>query len=162
MTGQDFQDRLDALVDDLQTIGKGKTVNIMFRNDDNTPRVLPLSSDAGGAVNAAQLAAIQGYLDDNLKGSADDYEIAYAPVKNALEIFKTAQQPHEALMAAAAAARKNLTDALEADADYQMAKNALDAARANLTYINAATNYRSFHVSENYVELQSARGKYSL
>lgn len=159
MTGQDFQDRLDAIILDLQTKGKGQTVNIMFRNSDNTPNILPLSSDANGVVNAAQLAAIQDFI-GIMQDVADEYNQAHAPVDAALEAFKTAQAPHQALIEAAATARKNLSDALEADQDYQDAKTALDTARQDLGYIGAASEYKTQHVSENYAELQSAKGKY--
>ena len=78
MTAQDFLDRLDAIVLDLQTDGKGKTVNIMFRNANNQPNILPLSSDANGVVNAAQLAAVVdvvGFYSDFVQ----DYTAAIAP-----------------------------------------------------------------------------------
>jgi hypothetical protein len=159
MTGQDFQDRLDAIVADLQTRGKGQTVNIMFRESSNSPLILPLSSDANGVVNAVQLQAIQDFLSDVIT-NADDYETQRAPVSAALEAFKLAQAPHEALMTAATNARKTLSDALEADPAYQTAKQALDTARRAPAYVSAARDYEDFNVSENYAALGQAKGEY--
>lgn len=159
MTGQDFQDKLDSIVRDLQTNGKGQTVNILFRGAGNAPQILPLSSDANGVVNAGQLAAIQAFINP-LKVIATDYTNARVPVDAALEAFKTAQEPHQALMDAATAARKALTDALDADAAYQTAKTALDTARLDPDYVGFSADYRDGNVSENYAELSSAKGKY--
>jgi len=159
MTGQDFQDKLDAIVADLQTAGKGKTINLMFRANGGAANVLPLSSTAGGVVNAGQLAAVQSFVDD-LKGIADTYTTEYAPVTAASEAFRLAQVPHEALTEAARVARVALSDALTADAPYQAAKTALDNARTVATYIDARTQYEAENVSENYSELSSAKGKY--
>jgi hypothetical protein len=78
MTSQEIQDRVDALVTDLQTKGKGKSVNVMFRGSNGQPNILPLSSDANGVVNASQLAAIQAVA-DGLKTAATDYYTATAP-----------------------------------------------------------------------------------
>ena len=61
MTGQEIQDRLDAIVVDLQT--KGKVQTFFFRDSDNVPNVLPLSSTAQGVVNAGQLADIQAVVE---------------------------------------------------------------------------------------------------
>lgn len=159
MTGQDIQDRLDGIVADLQTKGKGQTVNVMFRNSGNTPNILPLSSTPAGVVNAAQLAAIQTIVDD-MKAYADDYEAARVPVSAAIDAFTTAQAPHQALIDAASNARSTLNDALDADANYQTAKTNLETARANPLYISATNDYKTQNVSENYSELQSAKGKY--
>lgn len=159
MTGQDIQDRLDAIVEDLQTKGKGQTVQVMFRDGDNHPAVLPLSSDVNGVVDAAQLNDIQLFIND-LKTFADDYEQRRAPVLVANEAYNTAREPHQALIDAASLARKNLSDALTADAQYQAAKTALETARQNADYITASNFYKTMHVSENYAELQSAKGNY--
>lgn len=161
MTGQDFRDKLDAIVADLQTAGKGQSVNVMFRGENGAPDVLPLSSDVNGVVNATQLQVIQDFIGD-MGNYADAYTTAYAPVQDALRDFKTAQAPHEALMTAATNARKNLGDALTADAGYQAAKTALDDARADASYISARTNYANGNVSENFSELSNAKGKYAV
>lgn len=159
MTGQDFQDKLDALVVDLQTVGKGQTINVMVRDEDNIPLNLPLSSDVNGVVNAAQLATIQGFV-DGLKPIADTYTTEYAPVTAASEAFKTAGEPHTALVETARVARVALSDALTADAGYQAAKTALDNARAGAGYIAARDAYNSRNVSENFGNLSDAKGKY--
>lgn len=159
MIGQDFQDKLDAIVEDLQTKGKGQSVEVMLRGIDNTTNIFPLSSDANGIVNAAQLDALRDFITD-LKPLADAYETEYAPVKVALDAFKTAQQPHEGLMTAATNARKALSDALAADANYQAAKTALDNARNDADYIAAAEAYKGSNVSENFGNLSDAKGKY--
>ncbi len=159
MTGQDFQNKLDALVADLQTKGKGQTVEVLLRGADNSTQVFPLSSTIGGEVNDGQLQAIQDFIGE-LMPHADAYETDIAPVKAALEVFKTAQEPHEALMTAATAARQNLNAALEADAGYQTAKTALDAARSNPVYVASSEAYKSNNVSENFGNLGDAKGKY--
>lgn len=159
MTGQDIQDRLDALVADLQTKGKGQTVNVMFRNPNNSPNILPLSSDANGVVDAGQLAAIQAVV-DGLIQPADDLTTFSAPVMQASEAFKTASQPHEPLRVAAQDANAALKTALENDANYQAARAALDTARANQDYIDAQTSYKNLNVSENFAALGQARGEY--
>lgn len=159
MTGQDIQDRVDALVSDLQTKGKGQTIQIAIRDEDRNLGIYPLSSDARGVVNAQQLGVIQNFA-DAAKGAADVYEAASVPVKTALEAFRQAQEPHEALMQTASAARKNLNDALLTDATYQAAKTALDAARGEQDYIDASATYKTVGVSEIYSNLQDARGKY--
>ncbi len=159
MTGQDFQDKLDAIVADLQTVGKGKTINLMFRGLENSPEIFPLSSDVNGVVNAAQLAAIQTFVSD-LKPIADTYTTEYAPVTTASEAFKTAQTPHDALTEAARVARVALSDALAADVPYQTAKTTLDTARSDAGYIAARDNYQANNVSENFSELSNAKGKY--
>jgi hypothetical protein len=159
MTGQDFQDRLDALVVDLQTNGKGQEVRLMFRGEGNVGNVMTLSSDPNGVVDAAQLAAVQAFI-DTLKPSADSYTAELAPVSAASEAFRLAQVPHEALTEAARVARVALQDALAGDADYQAAKTALDAARADAGYIAARDSYNAGNVSENFSELTSAKGKY--
>ena len=159
MTGQDFQDKVDALVRDLQTSGKGQAVEVMFRQADNTNLILPLSSTPAGVVNVGELAAIQQEV-DTMKLRADSYATNYAPVQAASEAFKTAQIPHEALIETARVARVNLQTALDADPDYQTAKTALDDARGDADYIASAADYKRLNVSENYTELQSAKGKY--
>lgn len=159
MTGQEIQDRLAALVADLQTRGKNQSINIMFRRPNNSPLVLPLSSDAGGVVDAAQLAAVQTFVSDLIE-PADELNAYSAPVVAASETFKTASQPHESLRLAAQEANAALKTALDADADYQTAKQALDAARANQDYINAQTAYKNLNVSENFAALGQAKGEY--
>ena len=62
MNGQDFQDKLGAIVNDLQTVGRGRTVEILFRDQMNTSLILPLSSTAAGVVDAAQLDQVQKFL----------------------------------------------------------------------------------------------------
>jgi hypothetical protein len=159
MTDQDFQDRLDALVADLQTKGKGQTVNVMFRNQDNSPNILPLSSDANGVVNAAQLQAIQNVVSE-LAGYAGELVETSAPVQAASEAFKTASAPHEALRIAAQTANAALRDALAGDPAYQAAKAALDNARANPLYVSVSQQYERYNVSENYAALGQAKGEY--
>lgn len=159
MTGQDFQDKLDAIVLDLQTTGKGQTVKVALRDEGNTTVSFPLSSDVNGVVNAAQLAPIQSFI-DGLKPIADAYETQRAPVQAALETFKTEQSGHQALIDATSAARTALSTALEADVGYQAAKAALDGERLAPAYISAVTSYRNFNVSENFGNLSDAKGKY--
>ncbi|MBX7173927.1 MAG: hypothetical protein K1X72_23355 [Pyrinomonadaceae bacterium] len=121
MTAQDFQDRLDALVLDLQTKGKGKSVNIMFRDAGNEPYVLPLSSDANGVVNAAELANVQGFV-NNMKNFATQYiNDTAAYTAKAAELKVIAESP---------------------------------------AYIAARETYKNNNVSENYTELQDAKGAY--
>ncbi len=159
MTGQDYQDRLDAIVTDLQTKGKGQTVQMLFRDDTNSAVPFSLSSDANGVVNAAQLQAIDDFL-QGLKQVANSYETSSAPVSAANEAFKAAQVPHQGLMDNAKASRDALSAALEADPTYRTAKANLDAARTDATYIASSADYKLQNVSENYAELQAAKGKY--
>lgn len=159
MTGQEIQDALDALVLDLQTDGKGKTIQVLLRAEDNTSGIFPISSDVGGVVNAAQLQAIQNFI-DNMKPLADAYETAYQPVRVTSEAYRTARGVHQALIDAATAARNALSDALEADDAYQDAKSDYDAARTDPVYVQARSDYRLFNVSENYGNLSDAKGKY--
>ena len=159
MTGQDFQDKLDAIVVDLQTVGKGQTIQVMFRQSDNSSLILPLSSTVGGVVNVAQLTAIQDEV-DALKTVADAYTTEYAPVQAALETFNTERAGHQVLIDAASGARTALNTALQADVAYQTAKTALDAARADVGFIAAQAEYQGDNVSENYAELSNAKGKY--
>ena len=159
MTGQEFEDKLNAIVADLQTVGKGKTVNMLFRNSNGSANVLPLSSDANGVVNEAQRLVIQNFI-TNLADSADSYNTAYAPVQTAAEAFKTASIPHQVLTDAASAARVTLQTALTADPAYQTAKTALDNARLVPAYIAARDDYQAQNVSENFSELSNAKGKY--
>ncbi len=159
MTGQDFQDRLDAIVADLQTTGKDKTVTLMFRQANGQPFVLQLSSDGAGVVDAGQLAAAQAFI-DNLKPIANTLEAQSAPVQAASDAFKAAQTPHDAAIEAARVARVALSDTLAGDAAYQTAKADVDAARSAAAYIAAREAYSNNNVSENYSELQAAKGKY--
>ncbi len=159
MTGQDFQDKLDAIVVDLQTVGKNREIAILFRGSDNQPSVLPLESDPSGAVDPTQLTGIQNYINP-LKTIADDYTTARVPVTAALEDYNTARTFHQTLIDAASAARIALSDALEADAAYQTAKTALDAARLDPDYVAAKTAYEVSNVSENFAELSQAKGSY--
>ena len=121
MTGQDFQDRLDAIKTDLQTDGKGKTINIMFRQFGNTPYILPLSSDANGVINLAQLNAVEDFVSD-LGALADQYLIDTAP--------------------------------------YTAKAAELKAIAESAQYQEARANYKNNNVSENYAELQNAKGAY--
>ena len=159
MTGADLQDTFDAIVLDLQTTGKGKAVQVAFRYPNNETVSMPLSSDSSGVVNALQRAEIQGFI-DGLKPIASTYESERAPVTAALETFNTARSAHQGLIDAASAARVALNTALEADAGYQTAKTALDAARADVNYIDAVEAYRANNVTENYGNLGDAKGKY--
>lgn len=159
MTGQDFQDKLDAIVGDLQTTAKGRECKILVRGEDNDASIFTLSSDSGGVVNAAQLANLQGTL-DTFKQIADEYEAQRGLYTPQLDAFKSAREAHQPLIDAAALANKNLRDALEADAAYQTAAAALEAARADPDYIAAVTGYKTYNVSENYGNLSEARGKY--
>ena len=159
MTGQDIQDKLDEIVADLQTNGKGKTVEILLRAEDNTTIALPLSSDGAGVVDNNQLTAVQNFI-DSLKPLADTYETELAPVKAASEIFRTAREVHQQLVDEASAARTALTDALDADQDYQDAKTAYDTARQDAGYIAARNSYKTFNISENFGNLSDAKGKY--
>ena len=159
MTGVDFTAKIEAIILDLQTTGKGKTVNFMFRNQNGTPNILPLSSDANGVVNVDQRDVVLNAI-TGLSDSADAYNTEYAPVQAASEAFKTAQTPHDALIEAARVARVALTDALAADPAYQTAKTALDNARLVPAYIAARDDYQARNVSENFSELSNAKGKY--
>lgn len=159
MTGQDFQDRVNALVVDLQTKGKGQVVQLLFRDEFNGAVPMNLSSDANGVVNAAQLTAINDFL-VGLKQVANSFATSSAPVSAANESFRTAQDAHQALIDNAKTSRDALSAALDADPAYQTAKTNLDAVRADATYISSSADYRSQNVSENYAELQAAKGKY--
>lgn len=161
MIGQDFQDKLDAIVLDLQTKGKGQLVKIAFRGADNDTFIMPLSSDANGVVNAQELSNLQAVV-NNMKPFADNYETQRSPVQAALEDFKTAQEPHQGLFDAAAVARKNLSDALEADQTYQAAKEFLENLRQDNFYIDAVNAYKANNVSENFGNLSDAKGKYAV
>ena len=159
MTGQEIQARIDALVTDLQTKGKGQTINVMVRNPNNSPQILPLSSDANGVVNAAQLTAIDNFFGEAID-LATDLTALSAPVTAAGEAFRLAQVPHEGLIEAARAARAALNDALANDAAYQAAKTALDAARSDPNYIAVSEQFQAMNVSENYAALARAKGEY--
>lgn len=159
MNGQDFQDRLDAIVEDLQTKGKGQTVQIALRGGDNISQTFELSSDAQGAVDANQLSAVQNFIDD-MKPLADAYTGALAPVSAASEAFRIEREGHRALIDAYAAARDAMNFAFNHDAAYQAARAALEAAQTAPAYVAARDAYRGGNVSENYGNLQEARGKY--
>lgn len=159
MTGQDIQDRLDALVVDLQTVGKGQTINILMRDSNNAPSIFPLSSTAAGIVNGAQLSAIQAFINP-LKVIANDNVAATTPVSTASESFKTASAPHESLRTSAQTATAALKTALDGDAAYQSAKTALESARLDAAYVSSTQSYRQNNVSENFAELQNAKGAY--
>ena len=159
MTGQDIQDRLDAIVTDLQTNFKGSQVDVMLRGDDGAALTFTLSSDANGIVDVAQHGAIQDFI-NLLKPTADDYETRRGVYTPFLDAFKTAQEPHKPLMDAAAAARVALQSALDADAGYQTAKTNLEAARTDIAYVESVQTYSAKCVSENFGNLQEARGKY--
>lgn len=159
MTGQDFQDRLDSIIEDLQTDGKGQRVQIMLRGADNKQNIFELSSDSKGLVNVAELAAIQNFL-DVLKPFADDFTMYFAPVQTASELFRQAREPHQNLFDAASLARTALNAALEADAAYQQAKTVYDAAREEPLYVQAREAYRARNISENFGNLAEAKGKY--
>lgn len=161
MTGQDFQDKLNAIVLDLQTAGKGQTVNIAMRGLNGAVSVFPLSSSVGGVVSQAQLAAINGFLADNsILDAANSYADARPIIDAPLAAFKAALQPHTALSEAATLARKNFNDALAADASYQAAKTTLDNARTDADYISSVAAYKESYVSENFGNLSDAKGKY--
>ena len=159
MTGADFQMKLDAIVADLQTSGKGQTVQVLFRAANNQPTVFPLSSSPTGIVDAEQLRAIQAFT-DVLKPLADKYELERAPVTAALDTFNAQRLTHQRAIEAATAARVALNDELLADADYQEFSRILEAARIAPEYVEAAAIYNSNNVSENYSELTAAKGKY--
>ena len=161
MTGQDLQDRLDAIIEDLQTKGKGQTVQIMFRDNTNSAFTMPLSSDANGVVNAAQLNQVQIAV-DALKPFADEYEDRRGIYEPLLEAYQTARAVHQPLIDAYSAARTALQDAFENDVNYQNAKTALNDARLDPDYVAAVQAYKIENVSENYQELQAARGKYNV
>lgn len=58
----------------------------MFRDANNQPLVLPLSSNAQGVVDAAQLSAVQTFI-NGLKTAADTYNTDTAPyTAKALEL----------------------------------------------------------------------------
>lgn len=159
MTSQDFEDKISAIVTDLQTKGKGKTVNVLLRDVDNSAAILPLSSDPSGVVNVAQLTALQNFI-RNFSAIADDYNFYHAPVLAANEAFKTAQIPHQGLIDAAAVSRNALQTALANDAAYQSAKTAVDNARNASAYTEVLDSYKQFNVSENFTELSQAKGAY--
>ncbi len=159
MTGQDFTDTIDALVVDLQTKGKGQTVNIALRGADNITNDFRLSSDVNGIVNDGELKTLRSAILD-ASVAADGYSVAIVPVQMASEAFKLAAAPFMPLADAASLARKNYNDAILADAPYQAAKTALDAARNDPAYVASLTAYRNLNVSENFGNLGDAKGKY--
>lgn len=159
MIGVEFQDKLDAIVVDLQTSGKGQTVQIMFRNPANQPATFQLFSDSAGVVDVGKLAELQTFV-DALKPIADTYEVERAPVMAASEAFNLRRATHQSSIDAASAARIALQNELMADAQYQTLSTALDAARLDADYIQATANYKTNNVSENFSELSSAKGKY--
>jgi hypothetical protein len=160
MVGQDFQDRLDAIVTDLESAsGTGKTVQVMFRDNNNQPLVMPLSSDVNGVVDATQLANLQMAV-DGFKPVADAYDLESGDITTANDAFKIAQAVHQVLIDDAKTSRDALSAALEADLDYQAAKDAVDVARNDAAYVAARTSYIALNISENYLELQKAKGSY--
>lgn len=159
MTGQDIQTRLDAIVTDLQTTQRGKSTQIAFRDSADALSIFPLSSDINGVVDAAQLAAIDNFL-TNVKTFANDYEAAYTPVRTASTELSTARQPHQANLDAATSARQTANTALAEDATYQTALANYEAARNDAAFLNARNGYQNWNVSENYNNLQDARGNY--
>lgn len=161
MSGQEFQDKIDAIVEDLQTRGRGQSVNIVLRNADNAPVVFTVSSNSTGVVDGTQLRNLEDFV-SILMPLADGYEAARIPVEAALGTFKTAQIPHTALVTAATAARATLNTALEADATYQTAKTALTNARNLPAYISAVAQYKENNLSENFGNLGDAKGKYEV
>lgn len=161
MTEQDFQDKLNAIVQDLQTNGKGMTTQYRYRTDDGNLTVLPLSSDANGSINAAQYAAVSNMI-NSFADEAENYNTNYAPVKATSEAYNTARSAHQTLIDTAAASRAALTAALDADANCQAAKTAVDTARSSPAYRNALLGYRSQNISENYNNLIDAKGKYAM
>ena len=108
MTGIDFQNKLDALVEDLQKKGKVRSIEIPGRTTNNTTGIFNLSSDANGVVNASELNQVQNFIDP-LKLIADNYEVEYEPVKSASEALRLAQMPHEALITAASATASSVS-----------------------------------------------------
>ncbi len=159
MTGLQIQERLGKIVTDLQTTRKGFETGIGLRGANGALQVFPLSSDANGDVNNAQRNAIEAVLTD-VMAAADGFEQQYAPVKAASESLRTALGAHTQMIEAARQARQDLTDALEVDAAYQTAKTDYDTARSDPAYIVAREDYKNLNVSENYNNLQDARGKY--
>lgn len=159
MTGQQIQNVINAIFTDLQTDFKGFKTEIMIRNEMDAATILPISSDAGGNLKTDEVDAIKRFFDGQ-KDNADAYAAAYAPVQNASQAFRDVRGVHQTLIDTATAAREALADALEADADYQTAKAAYDAARTDPAYVTARDFYRDHNVSENYGNLQDARGKY--
>ncbi len=175
MTGQDIQDRFDDLIADLGLPeNTDKTAVISFRNPDNTMTTFEIQN-VGGVVHAGQTAAVQDFIDD-LKPVATTYEDERAPVTAALEAVATERAGHQALIdeldmrnatlrasaayIAAQTARTNLNTALAGDADYQTAVAALNAAKLDVNYVDALSDYRSKKVSENYDNLGDAKGNY--
>lgn len=159
MTAQDVQTRLDTIVSDLQNKAKGKTTNIMFRDANNLPAIKPLSSDANGVVDAAQLADVQAFV-DTLKTALTNYNTASAPVEAATETFKTERTRNLPTIEAARVAAENLKTTLEADAAYTAAKTQVETARSEPGYVSATEVYRNGNISENIAELTQARGAY--
>lgn len=163
MTGQDILDRVDALVVDLQTRGKGQTVNVVFRSANNETDIYTLSSNAAGVINAQQLRILQDAIATaNLVSIADDYTASLVPIQQAADNLRTAEMPHESLALRATQARKALSDAYFNDPAYQTAKMELETARLNPDYIAARTAYDNQNVSENYAALGNAKGEYIL
>jgi hypothetical protein len=130
MTNAEIQSKLDAVVVDLQTKGKGQTVNFMFRNPDGSPNVLPLSSDAGGVVKTAKTQ------------------------------LANADSTRAALINAAQNANQALKNSRDNDANYQAKKSAYETAAADADYIAARAVFKSANVVENANELTNARGSY--
>ncbi len=159
MNGLDIQANLDAVVTDLQTKGKGQSVEFMFRNADNSSNVLVLSSNSAGVVNAAQLATVQAFV-DVLKTAADAYSTQNTPLSLLREDYKTTRAVHQTLIDASAAARENLAEALANDIAFDEARQALEAARIAPAYVAAVAEFKEQNASENIAEISRAKGSY--
>jgi len=158
MTGQSIQDKLNLIISDLHTDFAGQGVNLMFRDVTNTPVVFVITANEIGEVNAAQVAAVQAFV-DNLVNAADDLELFSIPIRAAQIAFNAAQLPHSALIESARLARVALQTALDGDANYQQAKGDLDDAKT-VEYEQALVDYKNNNVPENAAELSNARGNY--
>lgn len=159
MTSAEVQSKLDSIVEDLQTKGKGQTVNFMFRNPDGTPNILPLSSDSSGVVNAAELSAIQ-IIVDGLKTGLTTLNTAATPVSAARNQYESARNTHISLINAARNSRAALQNAFDGDANYLAKKTAFESAVSNAAYVSARNAYKDSNVSENIAELTNAKGAY--
>lgn len=159
MTGADFQEQLDGVLESLQTPeGRGKEIHVLFRLPTNDSAVYEISSDANGVIDPLRLADLQDFV-DGLKPIADTYNDEYAPVV-AREAFNTARAVHQPLIDAAAAARVALDTALGADPAYQAARTAYNNARLDPDFVSARAAYVDSNVSENYGNLSDAKGAY--
>lgn len=160
MTGIEIQQRLEAIIVDLQTVGKGLGIVIVFRGSNNAALEFPLSSDNQGVINDTERENLQAFV-DGLKLIADNYAFPNGLVQNSANALKAATLPHEALIEAARVAREAVNAVLAADSVYQAAKTQLDNDRADVDYITFGEQFRQNNVSENYAELANAKGKYT-